>query len=365
MSDTNIAFLYPRISHYREEFFAYFQKNYHCHIFVYENDQENKRNHFKISKVPTIRLNSFLLFSRLRIFNFFPLLHPKYKILILIAEMKVLPLWFILIFAKLMNKKVILWGHGISIHTYLKEEKKLNSIRVLFNKLANYLWLYTEKEKNIWKKYIPDNKITALNNTINIENILEQESLNIDMLKEKYHLDTEINFIYCARFSMQERRTDLLVEIINQLDPNKYGFLIIGDGPLKPDFSHYANVIDFGSVYERHQKNEIFQLADLYIQPGWIGLSCNEALAYGKPILTFKRSEEIRQCVEYAYLNKSNSYIANDMNDMISFISSLTQQEIQRYQKNSRNYAKKNLRMDVMIKHAEDSINHILTDLSI
>jgi len=361
---SKIAFLYPRISHYREEFFEYFQKNYDCDIFVYENDEENQKNNFEIAKIPTKKLKSFLLFSKLRVFNFFPLLSRKYKVLILIGEMKVLPIWIILFLAKLMNKKVILWGHGISIHTYLQEEKKINPIRLFFNRLADYLWLYTENEKTIWKRYFPEDKITVLNNTINIEEILEQEDLDKKALQEKYNIHTKINFIYCARFSMQERRVDLLIEIIKRLDPEIYGFIIIGDGPLKPDFKPYKNVKDFGSVYDSNKKNELFQLADLYIQPGWIGLSCNEALAYGKPVLTFKRTPEIRQCVEYAYLNEKNSYIADSIDDMIDFISSLTPEKIKQYQENSKRFANDNLRMETMIRRAKQSLNKVLKEVS-
>jgi hypothetical protein len=356
----NIAFLYPRVSHYREEFFEYFVKHYACDIYVYEDDEENKKNNFMISHVPTKLLRSILLFSKLRVFNFFPLLNPKYEVIILIGEMKVLPVWFLLLLSKLIRKKTILWGHGISIHAYLQEEKKIHPVRLFFNKLADNLWLYTDKEKEIWQEYMSVDKLTVLNNTINIEGILEQKTLDRKLLEQQYNIHHKVNLIYCARFSMQERRTDLLIEIIKTLDPDKYGFLIIGDGPLKPDFKPYQNVFDFGSVYDSKRKNEIFQLADLYIQPGWIGLSCNEALAYAKPVLTFKRSEEIRQCVEYAYLNDKNSYIAENLDEMLSFIISLSSEKIKRYQENSRNYADKNLRMEVMIHKAQQSLDKIL-----
>lgn len=355
-----IAFLYPRVSHYREEFFEYFIQHYNTDIYVYENKNESQKNNFQISHIKTKDLKSILLFSKLRIFNFLPLLNPNYKVIILIAEMKTLPIWILLILAKFTRTKVVLWGHGISIHTYLQEEKRLNYIRLLFHKLADHVWLYTEHEKSIWKNYLDETKLTSLNNTINIEGILEQKNLDKKMLKEKYQVETSINFIYCARFTIYERRTDLLVEIIQNLDAKKYGFIIIGDGELKPDFSIYENVYDFGSVYDDNKKNELFQLADLYIQPGWIGLSCNEALAYAKPVLTFKRSDKIRQCVEYAYLNEKNSYIAKDMHDMLSFIKTLNEKKITYYQKNSKAYARDNLRMEVMIKRANTSLKRLL-----
>jgi glycosyltransferase involved in cell wall biosynthesis len=360
MSKKNIAFLYPRIAHYREEFFEYFAQHYNCDLYVYENIEVSKKNNFSISSLKTKTLKSLLLFSRLRVFNFIPLLNPKYDAIILIGEMKVLPVWILLILAKLIGVKTILWGHGISIHSYLEEEKKINSIRLLFHKLADHIWLYTENEKHIWENYLKESVLTSVNNTVDIESILQQKCLDKEILQDKYQVKTPINLIYCARFSMQERRTDLLIQIIQNLDPEKYGFIIIGDGPLKPDFSPYGNVFDFGAVYDADKKNELFQLADLYIQPGWIGLSCNEALAYSKPILTFERSNTVRQCVEYAFLNDKNSFIAVNMEEMLHFINNLSEERIQQYQADSKIYAENNLRMEVMIDKAKNSLDHLI-----
>ena len=354
-----IAFLYPRISHYREEFFEYFISNYNTDIYVYESIKKSKNNNFQVSSILTKKLNSISFFSKFTIFNFLPLLHPKYKIIILSAEMRLLPIWILLIFAKLTSKKTILWGHGISIYNYLEEEKKLNSFRVFFHRLADHIWLYTEKEKKIWENYLTKSKLTALNNTINIEDIMKNKKLNKSLLKVKYNIATDINFIYSARFSMLERRTDLLVKIIESLNKKKYGFIIIGDGVYKPDFSMYDNVYDFGTVYDSKKKNELFQLADLYLQAGWIGLSCNEALAYGKPVLTFKRSSKVLQCVEYSYLNNKNSYIANNMQDMLLFINTLDDEKIKDYQINSRLYAKNHLQMGTMINNAKVSLDKL------
>lgn len=348
------------IAHYREPFFRYFVDKYNCDIFTYEPKESSTNNNFSISSIKTTQLKSKLLFSKLRIFNFLPLLHPKYKVIVLIGEMKVLPVWMILIFAKLMGKKTILWGHGISIYKYLEEEKKLNPIRVLFHKLADHIWLYTDHEKKIWSKYINPARITSVNNTIDIENILNQPILDKHELKIKYNIKTKINFIFCARFSLHARRTDLLLELIKSLDPEKYGFIIIGDGHLKPDFSPYNNVYDFGTVYDVERKNELFQIADLYIQPGWIGLSCNEALAYGKPVLTFERSETVPQCVEYGYLNEQNSYIAKDLHQMLKFINQLTEDNIFTLQQSSKWYATENLHMNTMTFQAENSLLNLI-----
>lgn len=148
-------------------------------------------------------------------------------------------------------------------------------------------------------------------------------------LKCKYNITQENILIFCARFENNYRRTDLLIETIKQLNTEKYGFIIIGAGKNKPDFSLYNNVYDFGAIYDTNIKRELFYIADLYFQPGWVGLSIVEAMAYGKPICTFIRSEETKQCVEYSYIeNNTNGLIFTNIDDCITRISQLTNDEI-------------------------------------
>ena len=357
-----IAVIYPRISTYREEFFRTLNQHFKMDIYVYEDELTNQAEHFNISDIPTFQLESIKIFSNYILFNPLPIIKGNYKLIIMIGNLRVLTLPLLLVFLKIINIKSILWGHGISVHNYLKEQHKLSPIRVLFHKLTNHIWLYTNTEKEIYKKYFPEEKITSLNNTIDIKRILNRPSSSKNLLLNKYNIKTPINFIYCARFTLSERRTDLLIEIINKLDPSKYGFIIIGDGPCKPDFSQYTNVLSFGSMYNELIKNELFDISDLYLQPAWIGLSANEALAYGKGILTFKRSENIKQCVEYSYLNSKNSFIANDTNDMIQYINKLTPEIISDLQSHALSYAVENLTMDSMASSAISSINFLLKD---
>ncbi|WP_340121877.1 hypothetical protein [Methylobacter svalbardensis] len=354
-----IAIVYPRISHYREDFFNALAKNFDIDIYVYENDVDNIKEHFDISSISVKKLKSIKIFSKIKLFNFFSVLRGNYDLVILSGEIRVITIPLLLILLRLFRVKTILWGHGISIHSYLQEEKNLHPFRIWFHKLANHIWLYTEAEKTIYKKYFPENKITALNNTINVADILNRPQSDKEYLLAKYGIKTPINFIFCARFTILERRADLLLELIKKLDPSKFGFIIIGEGQYRPDFTGMPNVLCLGKVYDTHIKNELFDLADLYLQPAWIGLSANEALAYGKAILTFKRSPEIKQCVEYAYLNEKNSYIAEDVNDMVEFINSLNKDKIKTYSENSLTYAKENLLMEKMVLNAVDSINSL------
>jgi len=353
-----LAILQPLIPHYREDFFKRLNKEFDIDLFVYTNQNVVEKDNFKNATLAYSKLGSLQLFGVL-IYNFFPLLHPKYKVLILPGEIRSLTTWILLFVGKLTSKKIILWGHGISVKNYIKEEKELLPIRILFHKLADHIWLYTEKEKAIWSKYINVNKITALNNTIDTKKILNLPFLNKQEIKDKYKIFTKLNLIYCARFTAN-RRIDLMLEVIKSVKDEDIGFIIIGEGENKPDFSKYEKVYDFGAVYDEDIKHELFTIADLYFQPAWTGLSIVDAMAYGKPILTFKRSNEVLQCVEYSYIQQGvNGFIANDVDEIIDYIENVTEDKLLNLQQSTLKFIESNLSIETLVNNATFGIRRL------
>ena len=203
--------------------------------------------------------------------------------------------------------------------------------------------------------------MVALHNTLTgVDDMMRYRAeLSIEELKKKYGVRQEVILIFCARF-IADRRVDLLLEAIKRLNSQKYGFVIIGAGASKPDFSIYDNVYDFGAVYDTAVKRELFALADVYFQPGWVGLSIVEAMAYGKPIFTFKRSEETLQCVEYSYIyHGENGLIFHDIDDCIRNVEALPAEEIKRMGDNAREYVAKHLRIEQMVENAMNVIDKV------
>jgi glycosyltransferase involved in cell wall biosynthesis len=91
----------------------------------------------------------------------------------------------------------------------------------------------------------------------------------------------------------------------------------------------------------------------MYFQPGWVGLSIVEAMAYGKPICTFVRSKETLQCVEYSYIiNEKNGLIFNDINDFIKKIETISYDDIKSMGHNAKLLVKEKLTIENMVKNA-------------
>lgn len=341
-----IAILQPEIPHYRNEFFKYIENQIEgLDLYIYNSEEDIRAKGFCQNMNNLYHVENLCIHGVLA-YNPVNLLSRKYDTLVLMLHFAHITTWLLLLTKWLHRKRIILWGQGISVKRYLQEEKRPDWKLKWQIALADGVWIYTEKEAEQWRKIFPDKPIAALNNTLTGAGEMTEyrPARSKAELKRKYKITQEIVLIFCARFESNYRRTDLLEEAIGRLDAGKYGFIIIGAGKNKPDFSRYDNVYDFGAVYDNSIKQELFCVADLYFQPGWVGLSIVEAMAYGKPICTFIRSEETKQCVEYSYIKEGeNGLIFRDMDDCINRIMSLSQADIERMGENARNLVKQSL----------------------
>ena len=356
MNDNNIAIFQILLPHYRTEFFNQIKEK--CgSLDLYTCEKNATKMGFKV-ELQSKHLSNIMCHG-ICIYNPLPLIKGKYDTIVLLWHFAHLTTWLVLFTKWFHKKKVILWGQGISVKRYLKEEKKADWKLSLMLKFADGAWLYTENEKIMWRNRYPRKQLVALGNTISgVSDILRVSArgLNKDekiFLKNKYKIKQEIIFIFCARFESNNRRTDLLLESIRRLETSNVGFVIIGAGSDKPDFSTYSNVYDFGAVYDSDIKKELFGLADAYYQPGWVGLSIVEAMAYGKAILTYKRRADIMQCVEYGYLKDNyNALLFNNVDEFVSSTISRDKNDYILLGNNARQYVLDNLSMERMSNNA-------------
>lgn len=334
-----IAIVQKVISGYRQEFFKELTKKNDLSIFTYHDPAKGDVSEVEGAKCKRIKKLQWKSFFYVRMW---PLLLGHFDILVLQWHQGHISTWILLLTKWLHRRKIILWGQGISVQRYLKEEKKPNILLRWMMKMANGGWIYMDKEYDQWHTILPKKPMVALKNSLSgLDEMLEYKpDITKELMKAKYNITQERIFIFCARFIHNNRRTDLLEEIIHKLDRQDNGFIIIGDGPFKPDFTKYTNVYEFGALYVNAVKRELFSIADLYLQPGWVGLSIVEAMAYGKPVCTFVRSAQTLQCVEYDYIKDGdNGMIFKDVNDAITRLSNLSDEGIAQMSERARQTA--------------------------
>lgn len=355
MNNKKIAVLQPEIPHYRTEFFERLRSQVgSLTLFTYNKVEAARKGGFSIGlpseHIATITKGGFAAYNPL------PLLSHRYDTLVLMLHQGHLTTWLLLLTKWIHRKKIILWGQGISVKRYLKEEHQPNPLLKWQLAMADGAWIYMEREADMWRKRFPKKPIVALHNSVTgISAMLDYKPADsVAALKEKYGIHEQEVFIFCARFGSPFRRVDLLVDIIKRLDANRFGFVIIGDGKGKPDFAPYANVHDFGAVYDDGVKRELFSLSDMYLQPGWIGLSVVEAMAYGLPVCTFRRrGDEIRHGVEYGLLTDGeNAVLADNVDELVERVEQLPHETIEQLGQNARRFIRENNTPEIMVENA-------------
>ena len=215
-----LVHLQPFIPHYREEFFSLLgrrlkEKNvgqsFEQEIYTFERTKDVKSASFNMSNISCKHIQSMLIKNKLLVYNPFKLLRKENEVLVLMLHFAHISTWLLLLTKRLHHKKIILWGQGISVRRYLKEEKKPDWKLKWMMALADGVWLYMEKEKEQWQTLFPQKPMVALNNTLTgvDEMVNYKPELNKEDLKKKYDIQEEIVFIFCARFTA-DRRIDLL-----------------------------------------------------------------------------------------------------------------------------------------------------------
>ncbi|GAA0543962.1 glycosyltransferase [Chitinophaga japonensis] len=354
-----IAILQPFIPHYREQFFNQLQQKAAFDLYCYEADKLGKQ-HFAQGQTPVKPVRAFSV-GPFVVYNPFRFLKKDYKVLVLMLNFGHISTWLILLMKPLLRRKIILWGHGISVKRYVREEQQPHILLKWMVGMSDGIWFYTRKEQELWQRFSPAIKGYALNNTISgVESILQLAAGDKAQLKAKYGITQPRVLIYCARFNEPGRRADLLEQLIARLDPAQFGVIIIGDGKLKPDFSPYSHVYDFGALYDRQVKDELFSIADIYFQPGWVGLSIVEAMAYGKPVFTLRRSSALLQCVEYSYIQHGyNGMVFDSVEDCLQELPAVSDKKIAAMGANAREYVSRELTMNTMIENAFQALKSI------
>jgi len=349
-----VLIVQPLIPHYRESFFDGLAEQYEL-LVLYSRDDKS----FKICNKKYARKVKSLLSHKIEYFHILnDLIKFKPDVVITYGEVKQLTNTLLFLLKKILKFKLLIWSTGFKS----KQLSIIDKIRLFQMKRSDGVIFYTKKCKSD-AQMLKIHKSTYLNNTLEIDKIHKlQINCKKDKkeLKKEYCINTSINGIFISRFT-PEKAPNLLLEImikIHNKNPN-IGFVIIGDGDYKPDFTAYDFIYDFGRVYGDVKKAELFKLADFAIMPRWVGLSVVEVFANQLPMFTLTSNlKNIEHSVEINYVkNNYNGYIANSENELINTIANMPLTEFERMGINASNYVQNNLAMDKMVNNMTNYIN--------
>ncbi|WP_082433327.1 glycosyltransferase [Flagellimonas eckloniae] len=220
------------------------------------------------------------------------LIFKPYRYYILSGGSKYLSHWFILIFAKILNKKVIVWTHG------MKGNKVgvAKFLDILFYKLSHKVLLYGNLSKNVMlREGFKENKLIPIYNSLDylvqkkIRDRIGPSSIYSDHFRNNFP-----TLFYIGRIQWS-KRLDMLIEALSILNAkgNHCNLIIIGkdveDVNLPKLVAQHGledKVWFYGPCYDEHKIGTMMFNADLCVSPGPIGLTAVHAMTFGLPIVT-------------------------------------------------------------------------------
>jgi glycosyltransferase involved in cell wall biosynthesis len=263
---------------------------------------------------------------------FFRLLR-KYDVFIVQGNPRYLSDLFFGTLLRILNKKVVLWTMA---HSY-NSNKNFESIRLLWTKIFNYIFVYTDAEVLYLQKRGFDKKhIIGMNNGLDQKEIdSEIKKWTSELLKNwktSLNLDNKVILLSCARVVEKNKFLNFLEIFPNVLKYNKnIVWCIIGDGDeidlLKNksiELGINKNILFIGEIYDQNRLAPWFLCSTLFIHPGAIGLGLLQAYGYGLPVIThgnkanhgpefaaFSNNETGYTYIENDYINLKNVVISS------------------------------------------------------
>ncbi|EWH04885.1 hypothetical protein AT00_17130 [Pseudoalteromonas lipolytica SCSIO 04301] len=228
--------------------------------------------------------------------------------------------YIVLLIAKMLGVKVICWSHGWSAGKHGLSAK----IRHLIMRAYHSALLYTEKEVDefLKNKILDKDHLYFLNNGIEFDPEIhrygKQRCFNLD--------NSTKNILFIGRLT-EKSNLLLLLESMKLLDQT-YRLVVIGEGALMNTAKSFIienkleNIEFVGSVYNDSDLISYFEISDLFVYPGNVGLSLLHSFAFGLPAVLHSNVKNHQP--EFAASSPKNSiyFDENDFNSLANAIES-------------------------------------------
>jgi len=221
-------------------------------------------------------------------------------------------------------KTWIWWGHGYnhqaSVNPSLATDAKEQFKRFL-TKRADGLITYTEGGANYWRQQgLDEHRVTPYLNTIDVEGLrkagAEVTARQLVKLRQKLGLEDKRVLLFSGRL-YPEKRVDFLLRAFALLKHTHkdVALLIIGDGGERNKLEYLAEKLGIQDVHflgecvAAKDSAPYFNIAELMVIPGLVGLAIVHGFAYGLPLFTTRHDFH---SPEIEYLTERNGVMTSD-----------------------------------------------------
>ncbi len=298
-----------RVMHYRVPVYNYFKERFEGQEweFMVRANEIQKENPHKISF--DLKILDFK-FEKYR----YEIERLKPDVVILFLHLKDKIFWPLLAWLKVKKIPVIFWTKGGNLD--LPQSKVRWFVFNIVHSVVDAIILYSKYElEMLW----PNNKkkVYVANNTLNFHSfpkIVESK----DEIKREYNIPFEKVVLSVGRMGEENGRKKLehLISVFKSIKKVNYGLVIVGSGGENTILGkmNLKNTMYLGEIHDEKSLgiSKMFKMADVFCVPGHIGLSINQAMYWGLPVVT----EKGLQPPEFRYLVNGRNGFAVEEGDI-------------------------------------------------
>ncbi|GJM63533.1 glycosyltransferase family 4 protein [Persicobacter diffluens] len=191
------------------------------------------------------------------------------------------------------NYQLAYWGHGLSKNRGVGKFSKFFKQQLL--QQVDWWFAYTEGVKNfLLQEGLSSEKITVVDNAIDTKQFITDlqglDSDYLEALQKQYGIGKGLKAIYCGGIYAEKKPKMLLEAVIKiRSSISDFEMMVIGAGDEayiwkeaaeKHDFIHYL-----GAAFGK-KKAAFFKMADVFLNPGLVGLAVLDSFAAECPMIT-------------------------------------------------------------------------------
>jgi glycosyltransferase involved in cell wall biosynthesis len=300
--------------------------------------KENRIDHiYRVLKSVDIPLGNNFINPSLPI----DLIKGKYSAIISCAEYEI-GAYITFVVSKILRKPFILWtGEGAILGSYTTMRKRTiferivePFVRFIYEHSDSIIAYGNNTKRYLMKLGVHPRKIFVAPNTIDVdyvERLCSDQSNKIKQMKKMLDIEGKRTILFTGRL-MPGKRVDLLVEAFAQLKKvqKDLSLLIVGEGPVKQKLIKTCKNFNLEDVHfigpvEMENVFPYYMLCDVYVLPSEGGITLNEAMVCGKPIIATRNAGNVDDLIKQgvngfivreedpAMLSKAIDYILSDL----------------------------------------------------
>jgi glycosyltransferase involved in cell wall biosynthesis len=237
----------------------------------------------------------------------------------------------IYIYSRLFNRDYIIWdlGKGYADFGSSFLRNIYMHIYIFILRKSIYVFGYNTQSKTYFKSLgISEDKIVILNNTIDTRKISAIRKTYIPYIPDNLELAVQKNytFVIFVGALVKSKNIEALAELMKLLG-DQYFLIIIGEGTReykeKLEVSFNGTNHFFAGYKKNEQLSPYYDLASFSVLPGLGGLSINQSMAFGVPVVCKGADGAEKDLV----INDQTGYVYESLDDACNYIRSKTRNQ--------------------------------------